>query len=478
MKTNQQDIQRLQDELELLRAENEQLKKQLFGVPHATVIVPPEFESLFASVEQKVRDCFSSFSINPSQAEIMIGGERYVLFNSASLSYEFLDIIRELYSNHSQEEATRIGNNFRFDIAHVLGKKDAHSFHQRLKLVDPVEKLSAGPVHFAFTGWANVEILPESNPTPDEHFFLKYYHHNSFEAQAWKKAGRVSDIPVCTMSCGYSSGWCEESFGLPLTAVELECEAAGAERCLFVMAPPARIESYLKGHTHRQSTAESGFAVPVFFEKKFTEDKLRHSLAQKETLLSEVHHRVKNNLQLITSLLNLQAQQVDQQELTQEFHKALMRIRTLALVQEMIYSDAEVAAVPVSHFFRHVVLSLVHHYRDTEKTVQISFNATVEEGIMHSDTAIPLALLLNELLNSGSGNIFQSGGKVECTLHSDTSEYIFKIQFIPDTPFPHVVELPFLPLLCEQAEATCTMDFNDDFLNYKVRLKKTSRNQV
>ena len=145
-------------------------------------------------------------------------------------------------------------------------RKDALSFHQRMNLVDPVEKLAAGPVHFAYTGWANVEILPESNPSPDENYFLKFYHHNSFEAQSWKKVGRKSDIPVCTMSCGYSSGWCEESFGLALTTVELECEATGAERCLFIMAPPEKIKEYLTVNQKGKTTEQ--FDVPVFFEKK------------------------------------------------------------------------------------------------------------------------------------------------------------------------------------------------------------------
>src|SRR3989344_1654178 len=149
---------------------------------------------------------------------------------------------------------------------------------------------------------ANVELLPECNPSPDENYFLKFYHHNSFEAQSWKKAGRKSDIPVCTMSCGYSSGWCEESFGLPLTTVELECEAAGAEHCTFIMASPEKIKEYLTANQKGKTTEQ--FDVPVFFEKKYAEDRLRASLEQRETLLQEGHHRVKNNLQIVSSCLD------------------------------------------------------------------------------------------------------------------------------------------------------------------------------
>jgi len=96
------------------------------------------------------------------------------------------------------------------------------------------------------------------------------------------------------LSCGYSSGWCEESFGMPLTTVEVSCESQGAEHCTFIMAPPHRIHEYLEKQDPKKQSTE--YEVPVLFQRKYNEDKLRESLLQKETLLHEVHHRVKNNL--------------------------------------------------------------------------------------------------------------------------------------------------------------------------------------
>lgn len=333
----------LQDEVERLRAENLRLRQRLFsGDLGKTVQVPDDVAQIFEKAEQNVASYFGEISIQPESGEIIINGERYVLFRSASLSFEFLDIIKELYSNRTIEEATRIGNNFLFDIAHVLGKKDALSFHKKMNLSDPIEKLATGPVHFAFTGWANVEILPESNPSPDENYFLKFRHHNSFEAQSWKKAGRKSDLPVCTMSCGYSSGWCEESFGIPLTTVELECEAMGAEHCTFVMAPPEKIAEQLQAHNASQ---HDDLDIPVFFEKKYAEDRLRASLSEKDRLLHEVHHRVKNNLQVISSLMNLQLDTIGDELVKKEFRSSMMRITTLARIHEMIYSDKDSSVV-------------------------------------------------------------------------------------------------------------------------------------
>ncbi|MBL7897823.1 MAG: XylR N-terminal domain-containing protein, partial [Crocinitomicaceae bacterium] len=173
------------------------LKDQVhFGNPKKTVIVPEAFKAIFDQAEINVKKYFTGAETDPENAEIIINGERYVLFRAAAISYEFLDVFKEFYSNYPEDEAVQIANNFLFDIAHVLGREDAKVFHQRMKLSDPLQKLSAGPVHFAYTGWANVELLPESNPSPDENFYLKFYHHNSFEAQSWIKAKRTSKIPV------------------------------------------------------------------------------------------------------------------------------------------------------------------------------------------------------------------------------------------------------------------------------------------
>ena len=274
----------LQARIRALESELAQLKDT--GVARdpeklTTVKVPPQFEAPFLRAQDYVSRYFENRVEQPDTATISIAGERYVLLRAASLSVEFVEMVMKLYQDKGTDEARSVANNLLFDLAHAIGKADAKSFQQKMQVSDPIENLSAGPIHFAFSGWAFVDISPESRPSPDENYFLLYDHPFSFESHSWLAKGKRSEMPVCIMNAGYSSGWCEESFGLPLVAVEIECLAAGGEHCRFIMAPPSRIEEHLARHSHKHgATAAAAMQghrgdIPEFFQRKRLEDDLR-----------------------------------------------------------------------------------------------------------------------------------------------------------------------------------------------------------
>lgn len=209
-----------------------------------TVKGPPQFEAMFDKAEEHLSRFFQDRRSDPTKGTIEISGERFILVRGAALSVEFFDIMKRLFA-HPEQGAARITGHFLFDVAHALGKSDANHLHRSMNLTDPTSKLTAGPVFFAHAGWASVDILEGSNPIPTEDYYLLYDHPRSFEADAWIHTGKLSDFPVCFMNAGYSSGWCEESFGLPLVAVEISCRAKGDEACRFIMAPPGRIADHV-----------------------------------------------------------------------------------------------------------------------------------------------------------------------------------------------------------------------------------------
>ncbi|MFO0682774.1 MAG: ATP-binding protein [Sandaracinus sp.] len=245
-----------------------------------TVHVPKELEGAFRVAEDVVSRYFSEMRLDPSLGTIEISGERYVLVRAASLSVEFFSLVGELFGPERERDADEWARNILFDLAHAIGKSDAAKFHEKMALEEPIARLSAGPIHFSHTGWACVEIDPSSQPSLDDDYFMLYDHPYSFESDAWLRAGKSAHAPVCIMNAGYSSGWCEQSFGRVLVSTEVECRACGDARCRFLMAPPHRIEARLAEHRRKtppRSIERAAVPIPDFFARKRVEEELRRA---------------------------------------------------------------------------------------------------------------------------------------------------------------------------------------------------------
>ncbi|WAS97742.1 ATP-binding protein [Nannocystis punicea] len=243
-----------------------------------TVRVPPRFEPLFEQAQEYVGRIFAERRDVPDKATIEVFGQRYMLVRARAMSVEFFEMVQRLYRDKGQDEALGVARSLLFDIAHAMGLADANDFAERMHLQDPIARLSAGPIHFSHSGWAFVDISPDSRPAPNESFYLLYDHPYSFESDSWIDAGKRTDFPVCVMNAGYSSGWCEASFGVPLVATEILCRAKGDEHCRFIMGHPSRIEGYIHDYLHGQphlADHVTRYEIPGFFSRKQQEDELR-----------------------------------------------------------------------------------------------------------------------------------------------------------------------------------------------------------
>ena len=135
-----------------------------------TVRVPEQFSPLFQKAQEYVSRYFSLKKEDPSKGTIEIFGERYILVRAASMSVDFFDTIINLYKSEGKEEAINIARSILFDIAHTVGKMDARNFHKKMNLAEPIEKLSAGPVHFSHSYMLNHNPCIQLS---QEEFFLK-----------------------------------------------------------------------------------------------------------------------------------------------------------------------------------------------------------------------------------------------------------------------------------------------------------------
>lgn len=206
-----------------------------------TANVPPELRELYDEVEAAVAAFFGAQRWDPETAQLRFSGERYVLVRASSMSVQFVDRVQELCRREGRPEGFEVARSLLYNLGHAMGHADSKVAGARLDLVDPPAQLVAGPAHFAFAGWANVDMLSEGHPGIDPDTYLLYDHPNSFEADAWLEAGRRAQRPICVMNAGYASGWTEGVFDTPMLATEVTCRAMGHEHCRFVMARPHRM---------------------------------------------------------------------------------------------------------------------------------------------------------------------------------------------------------------------------------------------
>ncbi len=142
-------------------------------------------------------------------------------------------------------------------------------------------------------------------------------------------------------------------------------------------------------------------------ERRRAEEQVRISLQEKEVLLKEIHHRVKNNLQVISSLLNLQSHYVNEQQALESFQDSQHRIRSMALIHEKLYQSESLAQIDFAEYIRDLTAYLFQ--AQGAHTRHLTLNVQADEVLLSLDTAIPCGLLLNELVSNALQHAFPDG---------------------------------------------------------------------
>jgi PAS domain S-box-containing protein len=158
-------------------------------------------------------------------------------------------------------------------------------------------------------------------------------------------------------------------------------------------------------------------------ERKETEERLRASLDEKEVLLKEVHHRVKNNLQIISSLLALQARGNGDPEVRRMFEESQGRIRSMALIHEQLYQSGELSRVDFLEYVRRLCSYLIECSGDQDG--RVSLRLDVAAVPLPLNLAIPCGMILNELVSNALKHAFPAGrrGTVSIGFESRGGDY-------------------------------------------------------
>lgn len=162
-------------------------------------------------------------------------------------------------------------------------------------------------------------------------------------------------------------------------------------------------------------------------ESKKAEELLRQSLNEKDVLLSEIHHRVKNNMAVVSGLLNLQEDYFVDDHSRSLFLESQNRIKSMALIHEKLYESENFSSIGFESYIRDLIQTIEYSYNDLNKTIFIE--TEVVNGFLDLKNAVPCALILNELLSNVYKHAFKDriSGKVIIRFINTGDEYLMEV---------------------------------------------------
>ncbi len=236
---------------------------------------------------------------------------------------------------------------------------------------------------------------------------------------------RQKFINVNDVMCDYTGYTREEFLALSpfeiLTEDSLRLFIERQQRALRGEQIPESVEYQIKGRNnhefwvilnsrwHYENGIPIGATVVVhdITERKLAEHQIRASLKEKEVLLQEIHHRVKNNLQIISSLLSLQSGYIKEQQARANLQDSQDRVRSMALIHEKLYRSANLAQIDFVEYIQDLIGYLSQVYNAAARGIVLDIRA--DDISLAIDVAVPCGLILNELVSNALKHAFPDG---------------------------------------------------------------------
>lgn len=181
------------------------------------------------------------------------------------------------------------------------------------------------------------------------------------------------------------------------------------------------------------STIITGYFIKKIIEySNYNEEKLKAANTdlvqqrdEKTVMLQEIHHRVKNNLQIVSSLLRLQSSQLEDEEMVIQFKEAINRVSSMALIHEKMYQTDDLSNVDIKNYLDSLIKDIIRTY-SFKSHISIKIESNIYNFSL--DSLVPLALIFNELITNSIKHAFKkkSEGSITILIHkeSDTKTYI------------------------------------------------------
>lgn len=187
------------------------------------------------------------------------------------------------------------------------------------------------------------------------------------------------------------------------------------------------LESRVQDRTLELTDTNKKLQVEIS-ERKQAQRQIEASLVEKEVLLQEIHHRVKNNLQIIASLLSLQSEQIRDPQALKIFEESQIRVRSMAIIHEKLYQSDNMAQINFAEYIHDLLAYLFRSYDAGLR--KIGLNTQLQDVFFKIDKAIPCSLIINELVANSMEHAFPNGrtGEIEIGLKEENHRVILTVK--------------------------------------------------
>ncbi|MEA2052148.1 MAG: PAS domain S-box protein, partial [Euryarchaeota archaeon] len=214
-------------------------------------------------------------------------------------------------------------------------------------------------------------------------------------------------------------------------------------------------------------------------ERKRAEEQIKASLREKEVLLKEIHHRVKNNMQVIISLLNLQSKHVKDKYDLEIFKDSQNRIKSMALIHDKLYQSKDLASIDFAEYIENLASHLFNTYSVSSPAIKLV--ADIKDVPLDINTAIPCGLIINELISNSLKYAFPDGqeGEIRIKLYASKDDTFTLIVCDNGIGLPEDLDfrntesmgLQVVVALVEQLKGTIALDRSEGTA-FKIVFKK------
>ncbi len=215
-------------------------------------------------------------------------------------------------------------------------------------------------------------------------------------------------------------------------------------------------------------------------EHKLSEEKIRKSLQEKENLIREIHHRVKNNMQIISSLISIQSRLVFDERDKNLFNETKNRVRTMGIMHELLYESMDISSVNFTEYVETLVLEIQTAHRGQ---AEIQIETKIDNITLNIETALTCGLIINEILTNSFKHAFPDNktGKITLILENNQGELTMTLsdngvgmQNI-DLKKANTLGLQLIDMLTKQLKAT--MEFNaNSGTEFKIKFYELNYN--